>query len=229
MATKKSTKKAAETPALPTHLIFNIEDEENKTYEELLDIYQKQIDDYKAYLETITDVDVIKADEPHIIKLQDEWNEICHKRVYPIKPKMTWHEMEITSKQIGAKINAILEKYEVEYSATLGMYQISRYWANPGKEITFDCMNSTAKILGETGIKYKGPREWENILIINEYFKDNNETYRRDNLKMIFYGCIHSTMVDRLQLVSPIPAQGTLEGVAETQAPVEGPIEMVEA
>lgn len=177
--------------------------EEKLTVAEIAKIYEKEVDEHKKSLEDISDVDQLLKMEQDTLKEQDEYTEVLNKKIYKLPAKMTWNEREYTINQIGKKIVGLLNKLEIQFSYTLGYWQVGRFWNHPVVKVPYHMMDTTLRILGND-MKFKGLQEWEDILIINEFFKGTNDEYSKDLMKNILIANKHNNIVDRLQVLQPV-------------------------
>lgn len=240
MAKEKKTEKVEKTEeqvALEKILKRNLAETENIENIEIFSIgslqkiYQKMIDDYTEDLKAKDlSVEELEKEEQRIVEKANKWDDELSKKTYKLLEDVEWNGKKITRKQIGQKIRAILDKYECEYRYTLGMWQMAAWWYNPKSTIEFSMLDSTLRVLGNSGIKFKGPQEWENILTINEYFRQSNDEYTRDTLHTIFLAERHNAIVDELTLKKPqiVNEDKDAPEMKEAKAPEQGNIEMVE-
>lgn len=200
-----------------------IENHDQLTLEQISTITQKMVDDYTKSLEGLT-LEELNAAEEVLVEKANKWDVELHNKTYKLLDKMEWKDKSITKKQIGSKIYTFLDKFECEYKYTLGMYQLAMWWANPQEEIDFSTLDATLRVLNQQGMKYKGPREWENILIVYQYFRDCNTAYDIDTLQTFMFANRHSALLDLRNLNTPVVAKGK---VVEEQE--ESDVTMVEA
>jgi hypothetical protein len=127
------------------------------------------------------------------------------------------YEDEVYKKSnIVDNIVYFLNKNEVEWSYTLGLYQLVKLWKSNADTITYEAYDSTLRILNQT--KYKGFKEWTDILVINEFLSSCHAEYVRDTSYLIYLAQLHNTLIDRLKMVSPVVIPDDADG---EDAPVE--------
>ena len=113
------------------------------------------------------------------------------------------YAMLLTISSIGVP-NAIakliiyfLDKIEVEWSYTLGMYQLTQLWRSKDlKTIKYKAYDSTLRCLD--GVKFKGSSEWRDILAINEYMSKCHNLYSIDTAWLYFLSGKHNAILDLL-------------------------------
>ncbi len=182
---------------------LNREDYQKKTLQDVSKEFDSMISEYKQEISGMN-VDQLKEEELRIVKIADEWDETLKTIEYPLAKYVTFRDANQTfsRKTIGEFINSILEKVECEFSYTLGYYELWEWWSKPKGTINYHTLNSTLSTLG-TNIRYKGPQQWQKILVINEYFKALHNEYQIDNFFTILYGTCHSAVLDELNLKDP--------------------------
>mgnify|MGYP007069883554 CR=1 FL=1 len=181
---------------------------------------EKQVKEYETWVETL-ELDQLKEEEQNIIAIINEHEQILKEKKYPLGKKVSFEGRVYTKDKVCGFIREVLNKREVEYNYTLGLYQMYRYWENPGNEVDYTVLDNTLRTLENGGTKFKGVGEWEKVLVINEYFKENNNDLTMDFLQGIYYAHLHNKLITRIQLLSPVKSE-------EDEAK-EGPVEIVGA
>lgn len=122
--------------------------------------------------------------------------------VYDLPESTVFDGKEFKKSKIMDNIVYFLGKHEVEWSYTLGMYQLVRLWRTSNlTQISYEAYDSTLRLLNQT--KFKGYGEWEDILAVNEYLSSCHEAYVKDTSYLIYLAQKHNTILDRMKLVSP--------------------------
>lgn len=188
--------------------------QEQISIQELSKQYEQEVESHKKEIETIDDVDKLLQMEQDILKEQDELTKELSEKTYKLPTRLTWDEKEYSINQIGKKIVGLLNKIEIQFSYTLGYYQVGKFWMHPVRNIGYNLLDTSLRILGND-LKFKGIQEWEDILIVNEFFKTTNDEYTRDLLKNILYANKHNNIVDRLQMLKPVETEHQSESPAE--------------
>lgn len=201
---------------------LNREDFFGMTPEEVAKQLQQKEDEYNEYIDGLS-LEEKKAEEERIIKLAQEWDEELDGISYELEKTCTFQGSAPVSKTtVGKYICEFLEKIECEYSYTLGYWQLYTLWQKPGKEISYKNLNATLTVLG-SGLRFKGPHQWQMILVINEYFKPLHNQYMKDNMLTFLYGKCHSNLMDRMKIEDPDAANKT-EEFTDGQVIMEGPV-----
>ena len=101
------------------------------------------------------------------------------------------------------KIIYFINKNEVQWQYTLGLYQLCRFWKNTSNEvITYGQLDSTLRILEQQ--KFRGFDEWRNILLVNEYMKALHEDYTKDLAVQIALSQKHNSILERMDLIGKV-------------------------
>ena len=184
------------------------------------ELCEKQLEQYKTWVNTLN-VDQLKEEEKKIIEIIDEYEKILKEKNYSLGKKVVFDNKTYMKEKVFKFIQDIINKREVGYSETLGLYQLYQYWGSAGDTVSYPILDSTLRTLESTP-KFKGMADWEKILVINEYFKSNNTEMTMDYLQQIYYAHLHNAIIDMLQLKDPDAAK---KQGSETEAK-EGPIQM---
>lgn len=189
---------------------FEIKKLENCSAAELKDHYISEKNRFSEYIYGLGDnVEQLKAEEQAIIALAEDYDKRMNEhKGYPLPDDVMFSingapEVAYSKAKVATKIRKFLEKQGVEFSLTLGYLQIYEFWNAPKSRINHKVMDATLKILGQQGVKFEGPKEWESILIIDRYFKPISEDYSKNVLEQRFYVDMHSIILDALQMQTP--------------------------
>ncbi|MBQ1570581.1 MAG: hypothetical protein IIZ78_05600 [Clostridiales bacterium] len=170
-------------------------DELNKQYEEELAKYKNELKNVMT--------EKLASEEERWLKELEEYDKYIKDRKYKLPAKVTFDGTEYTKQRVATMIKTFLgEKLELEWKYAQGMYDMCHWWAAPKAEISYAYLDSTLRILDQ--LKYKGIREWENILIINDYFKQSTAEYQLDVAKLIHLSQMHNAVMDEQQLRNPM-------------------------
>lgn len=173
---------------------------------------EETVKKYQAWVEQ-QDEESLKKEEQDIIAIIEEHENFLKNKEYPLGKKVEFDGKIYAKAKVAQFIRDIINKREVEYSFTLGLYQMYKYWENPGESIPYPTLDSTIRTLENGGTKFRGVNEWEKILVINEYFKTNNQDMTTDYLESIYYAHLHNAIITRLQLIAPVEnEEGAVQG-----------------
>lgn len=187
---------------------------ENETAQEMGDRLQKDADEHKKELEKITDLDELDKKEEEIIKTLEEFDKYIKQKRYELPKSVMFDGVFYSKEQVGVRIARALNKKEVTWQYSLGLYQLHKLWSNIRQfaTIPYDAYDSTVRVLGD--IQFKGFSEWKDILIINEFFVKPNKEFYKDSTMLIYYSTLHSQILERKQILTPIKPESvtTVEG-----------------
>lgn len=189
---------------------------ETMTIQELKAYHESKLAEYKERIDKIMDEEELRKEEQEIVDLYQKHDDVIKDRQYELPEAVTFNGSKYSQKDVARLICKFVNKMEVDYRTTLGMWQLYKFWLNPTKTIGYGAYDSTLRILGQT--KFKGFSEWQDIMIIVEYFKKCNESYAKDASQYDFLAEWHNMIMSRMELVSGhTPEADALEGVQTPQ------------
>lgn len=205
MAEKKTkkTKEVKEAKVIGI-AIPSCERNEGETPKEFGNRLQELSDNFKEELQKVTDEETLKALEDNVVKQLDDFDEVIKNRKYELPKNVTFNGKTSDRKQIGMKIVHFINQKEVQWQLCLGMWQLVKFWLNADMHdtVTYGIYDSTLRTLGDC--KFKGAKEWEDILTINDYFTQCNDQYAIDSTTLIFLSTVHSNILERIQMLTPV-------------------------
>jgi len=151
-----------------------------KSVEETQEILQKRLDDEKAKIKGITDLEELKAYELEIDKEQEEYDKYLREREYEIpQDPIIFSGKTYSVGDIATKITYHLNRIEQSFEYVMGLLGLVNIWkTRPIKKISFGAYDSTLRLLNQ--LKYRGAQEWTEILAINEFLKQVRDDYTKD-------------------------------------------------
>lgn len=172
-----------------------------KTHSEIQATLQQDLDLYKISVDEISEVSELEQLESDLMKEHDEFQLVLKQTNYKLQESVDFEGGNYKKSVVAENIAYFLNKQEVEWSYTLGLYQLVKLWRNVGEEIPYDAYDSTLRLLNQT--KFKGFNEWRDILVANEYLSICHLEYVRDTSYLIYLAQKHNIIMDRMKLVSP--------------------------
>lgn len=164
---------------------------------------QSEVDAYKKEIEGINDADALKEKEKEIIAEMDKFDEYIKSRTYPVPNGVDFEGEHYSRSEVSGEIIYFINKNEVQWQYTLGLYQLCRFWKNTSNEvITYGQLDSTLRILEQQ--KFRGFDEWRNILLVNEYMKALHEDYTKDLAVQIALSQKHNSILERMDLIGKV-------------------------
>ena len=178
--------------------------EENKSTELTLKEYiegkQKEFDEYKAKVDAIETEFDLKEMEQELIKEMEVEDERLNNVEYVLGSDTIFDGKTYSKTTVCKLICEQLNKLEVNWSYTVGYFQMHKFWKSSPEAVNYKVLDSTLRSLQQ--LKFKGYEDWKSILVINEYFKENHEEYTKDMGVAMFLSQKHQAILDRLKLVS---------------------------
>lgn len=175
----------------------------NKTTEEKLQDYlqklQADVDAYKEKVYAVETVAELEQMEEELMKEYDADQEHTKNARYKLNDKVVYEGKTYSKSAVSGMVLTQLNKIEVNWSLTLGYFQLYNFWKQNQDEVTYGQLDSTLRSLQQ--LKFKGYDDWKSILIINEYFKFNHDEYTRDMATSMAIMQKHNHILDRLKLI----------------------------
>ena len=156
----------------------------------------KMMIEFKAFITTASEKELGEY-EKEIIEAQDKYSETLNSIVYKLPDNVKFEGNEIDRVVVAQYISEFINRSEVDWSYTLGLYQLYNMWTNDIKEIGYKPFDSTLRILNQ--LKFKGKTDWEKILIINEYLSGLHNAYTKDTYLFVYFSELHNMILSELQ------------------------------
>ena len=189
---------------------------EGESAQEMGDRLQKEADEHKKKMEEITSIEELDKLEEEILKTLKEFDKYIGQKRYTLPTSVMFDGVSYAKTQIGDRIARALNKKEVTWQYSLGLYQLHKLWSNIRQYATipYAAYDSTVRILGD--ISFKGLTEWRDILIINEFFVKPNKEFYKDSTMQVYYSTIHSQILQRKQMLTPVTSSTPVESAMKT-------------
>jgi hypothetical protein len=192
-----------------------------KTQQEIQELLESDVKQFIVVVKELADEAETLAKEEEIKVLMDENDAHLRTVVYPVADEVTYDGTSYNKKTACGIIADFIATQEVEWSYTLGLFELCKLWRACPETIQYHAYDSTLRILG--GMKYKGYESWRKILTVNAFLGTCHEEYVRDTAYMLDLSNLHNVVIDGLKRFNPgIDEEGM--GTAE-----ETPAEAVEA
>lgn len=177
-----------------------------KTYAEVSAQFDKELEAYHNTVNGVEDIETLTSMEKDLMKDMDQVDADLKAVKYPLPASVDYDGEHYSKNDIAKQILYFLNKNEVEWKYTLGLYQLSQLWKKKDfNEISYHEFDSTLRILNQ--VKYKGFDEWKNILAVNEYLRANHEAYTIDTAVMLLNHQKHQAILDRMQTLEKVNAE----------------------
>ena len=175
-----------------------------KNYSEIEEILQTELDNFKEMIDQVTDPEELLKLEEGVIEDFKEYDAYITELEYELPEDCEFEGKKYTRNQIASSIIYFLNKSEVEWSYTLGMYQLVALWKSKDvSTIAYKAYDSTLRCLNQ--VKFKGFDEWRDILAINQFMSSCHDNYSRDTSWAHFLSSKHNMILDRTKLIEKIP------------------------
>lgn len=173
-------------PALESELVAYAETVTNTPKEDLKKLEEELMEDFKAYDEEIKNI------------------------IYEVPEDVEYDGKKYKAKDIHTKIINMLNRLEVDFRATLGIYQAIRFWKQlQDNKIPYNVYDSTVRLLGT--LKFKGEQDCLDVLVINNYFAPTHIEYSSDTTWLQFLTAKHQMIMKAME------EEKTEEAVKEIQ------------
>ena len=166
---------------------------------------ENKLQDFKTEVESLNEEQLHSLEEEIINEIED-YEKVVFEKQFDLSSEVVFDGDKHSFNEVVGDILYLINKNEVEYKFTLGLYELYNFWKSADKtmKITYSVLDSTLRILGQ--IKFTGYSEWKRILVINEFFKPNHVEYTKINAMQVFYAQKHNIVMDKLQLLKPVDA-----------------------
>ena len=179
-----------------------------KTFAEVQELLEQESVLFQEELKGVNEVEEVMSKENDLIEEMKEYDKYLDTVSYNLEDSIEYDLHKYTKNEIAAKIVYFLNKTEVEWQYTLGMYELVKLWKNRDlKTIKYKEYDSTLRCLNL--VKFKGYQEWQDILAINEYLSACHEAYTIDTAYLYAMSDKHNAIMNRVKELDPesIPDQ----------------------
>lgn len=128
---------------------------------------------------------------------------------YTLPASVAYDGHTVKRSDVVNKVIGFLNRIEVPFQASLGLYQCIRFWktqgSSPDTNIPYGAFDSTLRMLGN--LKFKGEQDCFDILVINDWFTAGHDGYRRDNMWMAYLSMKHQAIMTAMEALQKAPAE----------------------
>lgn len=182
--------------------MINREDWNGKKYEEMAAAMEADLVLYKERLSEFADLDACNAEEQVLMASMDEVQDRLQKVEYDLPVDVTYNGKRYTRKDVASKVIYFLNKLEVKFEQTLGLYQLVNIWKTESLEkISYAVYDSTLRCLNQ--VPYKGYNEWSDILAANEFLSQCHNEYSLDTGMLVYLSACHNALMNRMKELDP--------------------------
>lgn len=159
-----------------------------------------ELDAYIKHVNEIMDVESLYTLEQELMKEAEEYDAYLNSVEYQLPENTNFEGEHYSRNEVAKYILAALNKVEVEWSHTLGLFELYNLWRNKDfVKISQKAFDSTLRILNQ--VKYKGYTEWKEILVVNSYLSQCHNEYSLDTAWNILISEKHNAIMDRVKLI----------------------------
>lgn len=177
--------------------MINREDWNGKTYAEMARELEIDLVLYRDKVSAFTTIDECNAEEENLMKLMDESNARLREVKYDLPKDLTYEGKTYSKKEITDRLIYFINKLEVKYETTLGLYQLVTLWKDETmSSIQYHAYDSTLRCLNQ--VTFKGYTEWSDILIVNEYLSQCHNEYSLDTGMLVYLSECHNIVVNKM-------------------------------
>jgi hypothetical protein len=177
--------------------MINREDWNGKRYEEMAEAMHADLVMYRDKVASFTTIEDCEAEEQELMQLMDESNNRLVSVKYELPKEVSYNDKTYSKKDVTDKLIYFINKLEVKYENTLGLYQLVNIWKKDDiKDIQYHVYDSTLRCLNQ--VTFKGYTEWTDILIVNEYLSQCHNEYSLDTGMMVYLSECHNAIVNKM-------------------------------
>lgn len=177
------------------------EDLAGKNQQEIQLMLESAIQKFIVEVSELNDEASVISAEEDIMAAMNENDAHLKTVVYEVADNCKFDGTDYNRETVCKQIAELIENNEVEWSYTLGLYELSKLWRTAPETIQYHAYDSTLRVLG--GMKYKGRDQWRKILTINEFMGCCHEEYMRDTAYMLYLSNLHNVVIDALKKYNP--------------------------
>ena len=173
-----------------------------ETAQEMAERLQKEVDAYKEEVGKVMDQETLDTMEKEIMAKMDDYDKYIKDVEYDLPESVVFEGKEYARKDIASAIIYFISNIEQTWQYVMGLYELCKLWKSDIKKISFGALDSTLRLLDQQ--KFKGMKEWRDILMINEYMKALHEAYVKDTTRQIALAQMHNEIIKRRDLIDPV-------------------------
>lgn len=166
-------------------------------FEKIGQMLEADVVTYTEVVSTMT-VEELKAEETELMEEFKKDDEYLSKVTYKLPDSVDYDGSTVKRSDLANKIVSFLNRLEVDFRSTLGLYQCIRYWKQRSTEdVAYGAFDSTLRMLGT--LKFKGERDCFDILVINNWFTAAHGAYSRDNMWTRYLTARHQAILKAIE------------------------------
>lgn len=171
-------------------------------------LYERSVEDMQSDMEqnvvVFTD-EINTVDSPEELKKREEElmeefkkdDEYIKELMLELPKDTEYDGTKYKRQEMTRAIISFISRLEVEFRATLGIYQAIQFWKSCEEpKIPYAVYDTTLRLLGM--VKYRGEKDCGDILAINNWFSSAHEDYLRTNTYTGYLSTIHQAILKRM-------------------------------
>lgn len=177
--------------------MLNREELLTKEIPEIQEALTNDVTEFSATLETKS-VEELKQVEAELMEEMKKDDAHLAEASYELAKSAEFDGTVVNADKICEAIIKFLDRLEVEWRATLGIYQAIKFWRKEfdGK-VTYPVFDTTLRLLGT--LKYKGEYDCKNVLLINNWFSTAHKDYAIDNTWRSYLAAKHQAILQAME------------------------------
>lgn len=168
-----------------------------KSQQEIEKMLEADIQAFQVEVTELADEAATIDKEQELMVLMNENEEHLKSVQYSVAEEAEYDNTLYNKKTVCGMITDFIASQEVEWSYTLGLFELCKIWKSCPETIQYHAYDSTLRILG--GLKYKGVESWRKILTVNAFLGSCHAEYVRDTAYMIYLSNLHNVVIDALK------------------------------
>lgn len=167
------------------------------TIEEVQNKMEADVVTFAEEINTLNTPEELKEAEKVLMEVFKDNDEYLQNVEYELGAEVEYDGQKVKRSEIVDYIIYFINKLEVEFKATLGIYQAIRYWKAKGaNNVPYTVFDSTLRMLGT--LKFQGETDCFKILVVNNWFAGAHDKYIRDNTYINYLATKHQVILKRL-------------------------------
>lgn len=182
--------------------MINRKDFDGKSYEEMAAAMEADLVLYREKVSQFESIEECEIEEQVLMASMDEIQNNLNTVTYELPTETFYDGKKYSKKDVTAKIIYFLNKLEVKWEQTLGLYQLVMLWKSDDfKAIPYRVYDSTLRCLNQ--VTFKGLSEWTDILTINEYLSSCHNEYSLDTGMIVYLSECHNVLMNKMKELNP--------------------------
>lgn len=168
-----------------------------KTNEEMGQLLDEDVQAYTAHVLTIETKEAALEEEKELVQKIEEFEANLREVFYDLQESCTFDTQTFNRKTMNSFVVDSLNLAEVEWSYTLGIYELIKLWETKDLDkIQYHAYNSTLRVLGTC--KFRGKDQCKKVLAVNTYLSSCHNEYVADTSYMVYLSSLHNALVDQI-------------------------------